>query len=109
MIGPRRGGRGGGAQMTIGGLAAAVVLGAAVGVLGRLVAPDRESMPVWLTIAVGIVAAFAGTGLADASGLTRGGWSLWETVLQLALAAAGVFLDRKSTRLNSSHVKISYA
>jgi len=78
--------------MTIGGLAAAVVLGAAIGVLGRLMAPDRESMPVWLTIAVGIVAAFAGTGLADASGVTGGGWSFWETVLQFALAAVWVFL-----------------
>ena len=48
--------------MGVGGLAAAVVLGAAVGVLGRLIAPRRETMPVWCTIAVGIVAAFAGTG-----------------------------------------------
>ncbi|TDC75587.1 GlsB/YeaQ/YmgE family stress response membrane protein [Actinomadura sp. 7K507] len=78
--------------MTIGGLAAAAVLGAAVGVLGRLVAPGRESMPVWLTIAAGIVAAFAGTGLAQLFGLTEGGWSLWETIFQLVLAAVGVFL-----------------
>ncbi|WUI03102.1 GlsB/YeaQ/YmgE family stress response membrane protein [Spirillospora sp. NBC_00431] len=78
--------------MTIGGLAAAVVLGAAVGVLGRLLAPDRESMPVWCTIAVGIVAAFAGTGLAHLFGVTSGGWSLWETVFQISIAAVGVFL-----------------
>ncbi|MFI0479945.1 GlsB/YeaQ/YmgE family stress response membrane protein [Actinomadura sp. 9N215] len=78
--------------MTIGGLAAAVVLGAAVGVLGRLIVPGRESMPIWLTIAVGIVAAFAGTGLAHLFGVTSGGWSLWETIFQIALAAVGVFL-----------------
>lgn len=78
--------------MTIGGLAAAVVLGAVVGILGRLIAPGRESMPVYLTIGVGIVAAFAGTGLAEMFKLTDDGWSLWETILQIALAAAGVFL-----------------
>ncbi|GAA4227082.1 transglycosylase [Actinomadura meridiana] len=76
--------------MTIGGLAAAVVLGAAVGVLGRLIAPGRESMPVWCMIAVGIVAAFAGTGLAHMFGVGDGGWSLWETILQIAAAAVGV-------------------
>jgi uncharacterized membrane protein YeaQ/YmgE (transglycosylase-associated protein family) len=78
--------------MTIGGLAAAVVLGAAVGVLGRLIAPGRETMPVWCTIPVGVVAAFAGTGLAHMFGVSGGGWSLWETVLQIAAAAIGVFL-----------------
>ncbi|XRQ15601.1 GlsB/YeaQ/YmgE family stress response membrane protein [Actinomadura welshii] len=78
--------------MTIGGLAAAVVLGAAVGALGRLITPDRESMPLWVTIAVGIVAAFAGTGLAEVFGVTDGGWSLWETIFQIVLAAVGVFL-----------------
>ncbi|RFS83996.1 GlsB/YeaQ/YmgE family stress response membrane protein [Actinomadura spongiicola] len=78
--------------MTIGGLAAAVVLGAAVGVLGRLFTPGRETMPVWCTIAVGIVAAFAGTGLAQVFGLTGDGWSLWETLLQICIAAVGVLL-----------------
>jgi hypothetical protein len=43
-------------------------------------------------MATGVVAAFAGTGLAQVFGLTSGGWSLWETVLQIALAAAGVCL-----------------
>ncbi|HEY8479849.1 MAG TPA: GlsB/YeaQ/YmgE family stress response membrane protein [Spirillospora sp.] len=78
--------------MTIGGLAAAVVLGAVIGVLGRLITPGRESMPIWLTIVVGIVAAFAGTGLAQVTGVQRDGWNVWETVFQIALAALGVFL-----------------
>ncbi|MGH3240272.1 MAG: GlsB/YeaQ/YmgE family stress response membrane protein [Spirillospora sp.] len=78
--------------MTIGGLAAAVFLGAAIGVLGRLIAPNRESMPVWCTIAVGIVAAFAGTGLAHLFGVSSGVWALRETLIQIAMAAVGVFL-----------------
>jgi uncharacterized membrane protein YeaQ/YmgE (transglycosylase-associated protein family) len=78
--------------MTIGGLAAAVVLGALIGVLGKLLLPDRPGMPVWLLMATGIVAAFAGTGLAQVFELGNGRWSPWETVLQGLLAAAGVVL-----------------
>ncbi|MEU8342638.1 hypothetical protein SAMN05443665_1008130 [Actinomadura meyerae] len=79
--------------MTITGLAAAVVLGAVIGILGRLVAPGRPGLPVWLLMATGVVAAFAGTGLAHVFGLASGGgWSVWETVLQILLAAAGVCL-----------------
>jgi len=78
--------------MTIGGLAAAVVLGAAIGAFGRLLAPGRPGMPAWLLMAAGIVAAFAGTGLAQVFGLGDGGWSPWETVLQIVVAAAGVCL-----------------
>lgn len=89
--------------MTIGGLAAAVVLGAAVGALGRLIVPDREGMPIWLMIAVGIVAAFAGTGLAHLFGLTDDGWSFWETILQIVLAAIGVFLAAVSWPKRTGH------
>ncbi|NKZ04077.1 transglycosylase [Actinomadura latina] len=78
--------------MTIGGLVAAVVLGAVIGALGRLLVPGRPGMPGWLLMAAGVVAAFAGTGLAQVFGLAGGGWSPWETVLQIVLAAAGVCL-----------------
>jgi uncharacterized membrane protein YeaQ/YmgE (transglycosylase-associated protein family) len=78
--------------MTIGGLAAAVVVGAMIGALGRLIVPGRPGMPAWLLMATGVVAAFAGTGLATLFGLTESGWTLWETLLQIALAAVGVCL-----------------
>ncbi|MFD0690430.1 GlsB/YeaQ/YmgE family stress response membrane protein [Actinomadura fibrosa] len=78
--------------MTIGGIAAAVVLGAVAGVLGRLLAPGRPGMPVWLTAGAGVVAAVAGTALFDMSGLGRAGWSLWEPVFQAGFAVAGVGL-----------------
>ncbi|WP_433461494.1 GlsB/YeaQ/YmgE family stress response membrane protein [Spirillospora sp. CA-128828] len=78
--------------MTIGGLAAAVVLGAVIGVLGRLIVPGRPTMPVWLLMAAGVVAAFAGTGLVHVFGLGDGGWSPWEILFQIVLAAAGVCL-----------------
>ncbi|NDU71162.1 GlsB/YeaQ/YmgE family stress response membrane protein [Actinomadura sp. DSM 109109] len=78
--------------MTIGGLAAAVVLGAAIGALGRLVVPGRESMPGWALMAVGVVAAFAGTGLVHLCGLGDGGWNLWEALFQIALPVTAIFL-----------------
>lgn len=78
--------------MTIGGFFSAIVLGAVVGVLGRLIVPGKKSMSVWVTIAVGIVAAFAGTGLSHMVGLRDGGWDFWETIFQIGLAAVGVYL-----------------
>ena len=76
--------------MTIGGIVSAIVLGAAVGALGRLIVPGRQSMPGWVTVAVGVVAAFAGTGLCAMVGFRTSGWNFWETVFQIGVAAAGV-------------------
>jgi uncharacterized membrane protein YeaQ/YmgE (transglycosylase-associated protein family) len=77
--------------MTIGGIVSAVVLGAVVGVLGRLAVPGRRSMPGWAAAAVGVVAAFAGTGLCAMAGLRASGWNFWETLFQIGVAAAGVW------------------
>jgi hypothetical protein len=78
--------------MTIGGLVAAVAVGAAIGALGRLVVPGRPGMPAWLLMAAGVVAAFAGTGLALLTGLAEDGWGLWGAFLQVLLAVVGVSL-----------------
>lgn len=76
--------------MTIGGIVSAVVLGAVVGVLGRLIA-GRRTMPGWVGAAVGVVAAFAGTGLCAMVGFRASGWNFWETIFQIGVAAAGVW------------------
>jgi uncharacterized membrane protein YeaQ/YmgE (transglycosylase-associated protein family) len=78
--------------MTIGGLTAAVVLGAVIGALGRLVVPGRENMPVTLLVAAGVIAAFGGTGLVHMCGLGDGGWNLWEALFQILLSVPGVLL-----------------
>ncbi|MEV4007317.1 GlsB/YeaQ/YmgE family stress response membrane protein [Actinomadura sp. NPDC049753] len=78
--------------MTIGGLVAAAVLGAAIGALGRLVVPGRETMPAWLLMAAGVVAAFGGTGLVHLFSLGDGGWNLWEALFQILLSVAAVVL-----------------
>jgi len=62
-----------------------------IGVLGRVVAPGKQKIPLWLTLLVGIVAALVGTAIAAAFGVavTRGvDWI--EMIIQVALAAIGV-------------------
>ena len=47
--------------MTADGIISAILIGAVIGALGRLVLPGRQSMPIWLTIVVGIIAALLGS------------------------------------------------
>ena len=78
--------------MTLAGCIAAIVLGAAVGALGRLLTPGRPSMPVWATIGVGVVAAFAGTGLFGLFGSEDAAWGVREAAAQAGTAVAAVVL-----------------
>jgi uncharacterized membrane protein YeaQ/YmgE (transglycosylase-associated protein family) len=73
------------------GIISALVIGLIIGVLGRVVAPGKQRIPLWLTLLVGIVAALVGTAIAVAFGVaaTRGiDWI--EMIIQVALAAIGV-------------------
>lgn len=69
----------------------AIIIGAILGIVGRMVAPGKQNIPIWLTILVGIVAAFIGTfiarlfGIADTSGID---WL--ELIIQVIVAAIGV-------------------
>ena len=77
--------------MTVTGIITAIIIGAIIGFLGRLVAPGKQDIPIWLTILVGIVAAFIGTWIAGLFGVadTRGiDWI--ELILQVIVAAIGV-------------------
>ncbi|TMR23255.1 GlsB/YeaQ/YmgE family stress response membrane protein [Nonomuraea turkmeniaca] len=77
----------------IGAIVSALVIGAIVGALARLIVPGRSGMSIGLTLIVGIVAALIGTLIAHAFGWadTRGiDWI--EHILQLALAIVGVLL-----------------
>jgi uncharacterized membrane protein YeaQ/YmgE (transglycosylase-associated protein family) len=71
----------------------AIVIGAIIGVLGRLVVPGRQKMPVWLTVLVGIVAALIGTAIARALGVADTARIDWlELLIQVLVAAVGVAL-----------------
>lgn len=77
--------------MTVTGIIVAIIIGAIIGVVARLILPGKQNIPIWLTIAVGIVAAILGTLLAQVVGVeTTDGIDWIEIVLQIILAVIGV-------------------
>ncbi|MFD4191224.1 MULTISPECIES: GlsB/YeaQ/YmgE family stress response membrane protein [Amycolatopsis] len=79
--------------MTIGGIISAIVVGLIIGALGRLIAPGKQGIPIWLTIIVGIVAAFIGTAIARGIGYAdTEGFDWLELITQVVIAAIGVSL-----------------
>ncbi|WP_428962350.1 GlsB/YeaQ/YmgE family stress response membrane protein [Micromonospora fluostatini] len=77
--------------MEVTGFFTAIVIGLIIGALGRLVVPGRQSIPIWLTLAIGVLAALLGTLVAGILGVddTRGiDWI--ELALQVGFAAIGV-------------------
>ncbi|WP_440070400.1 GlsB/YeaQ/YmgE family stress response membrane protein [Streptosporangium sp. OZ121] len=79
--------------MTIASILGAIVIGAVIGALGRLLLPGRQAIGVILTVVVGIVAALIGTALAQVLGVaTTDGIDWIELVMQVGLAIVGVGL-----------------
>jgi uncharacterized membrane protein YeaQ/YmgE (transglycosylase-associated protein family) len=96
--------------MTITGIITAIVVGAIIGALARLVLPGRQNIPIWLTILVGIVAAFIGTFLARAFGIptATSGIDWLELAVQLVVAVIGVAVvvgvySRRGVRSGTRH------
>lgn len=80
----------------------AIVVGAIIGVLGRLVVPGRQNISIWVTIAIGIVAALIGGVIAQALGVGDTNGIDWiKLIIQVALAAVGVALVAGSSRSRS--------
>ncbi|MFD0889683.1 GlsB/YeaQ/YmgE family stress response membrane protein [Streptosporangium algeriense] len=79
--------------MTIASILGAIVIGAVVGAIGRLLLPGRQPIGWVLTVVVGIVAALIGTAIAQVLGVaTTNGIDWIELVMQVVLAAVGVGL-----------------
>lgn len=79
--------------MTVTGIIVAIIVGAIIGALGRLILPGKQNIPIWLTVVVGIIAALLGTFIANALGVgDTSGFDWLEFVFQLALAVGGVAL-----------------
>ncbi|MGF1662974.1 MAG: GlsB/YeaQ/YmgE family stress response membrane protein [Kineosporiaceae bacterium] len=76
--------------MTVEGILTAIIVGAIIGALGRLILPGKQPIGWLLTIVVGIVAAILGTFLAGALGIDTDGFSFLELVVQVVLAVIGV-------------------
>ncbi|MFF3440897.1 GlsB/YeaQ/YmgE family stress response membrane protein [Streptosporangium sp. NPDC002721] len=79
--------------MTIASILGAIVIGAVVGALGRLLLPGKQAIGIILTVVVGIVAALIGTAIAQVLGVaTTDGIDWIELVMQVGLAIVGVGL-----------------
>jgi uncharacterized membrane protein YeaQ/YmgE (transglycosylase-associated protein family) len=78
--------------MTVTGVITAIVIGAIIGALARLILPGKQNIPIWLTIVVGIVAAFLGTFIARLLGIptATSGIDWLELLVQLIVAVIGV-------------------
>ena len=75
------------------GIITTIVVGLILGVLGRLFAPGDQKIPIWLTIVVGIVAAFIGNWLAGVFGVRDTSGIDWiRHVFQVVAAIIGVVL-----------------
>lgn len=85
--------------MEIGGLFTALLFGAIIGGLGRLVIPGRQHVSLLATILVGIVAALLGTAAATVLGVANTPGIDWiELALQVGLAGAGVSILANRSR-----------
>jgi uncharacterized membrane protein YeaQ/YmgE (transglycosylase-associated protein family) len=79
--------------MTVTSVIVAIIVGLVIGVLGRMVAPGKQDIPLWLTVVVGVVAAFIGTAIASALDISdTKGFDFWEFIIQVIVAAVGVSL-----------------
>jgi len=72
-----------------------IIFGAIIGLLGKFVAPgDKDNIPIWLTIILGIVGALAGYwiwGAVSNEGDTSGiDWIRW--IISIAVAAVLVMI-----------------
>jgi uncharacterized membrane protein YeaQ/YmgE (transglycosylase-associated protein family) len=81
-------------SVTVTSIIVAIIVGAIIGALGRLVVPGRQPIPIWLTIVVGIVAAFVGTFIARAIGIptATNGIDWLELLVQVIVAAIFVVI-----------------
>jgi len=71
----------------------AIVVGAIIGALGRLVVRGKQNISMVATILIGIIAALLGTFIARAMGVGETDGIDWiKLVIQVALAAVGVSL-----------------
>ncbi|MGL5816502.1 MAG: GlsB/YeaQ/YmgE family stress response membrane protein [Phycicoccus sp.] len=69
----------------------AIVIGAIIGALGRLVVSGKQNISILVTIAIGIAAALLGTLIAGLVGVSDTPGIDWiELLIQVLLAAAGV-------------------
>jgi uncharacterized membrane protein YeaQ/YmgE (transglycosylase-associated protein family) len=76
----------------------AIIGGAIIGVLARLILPGRQNISIWLTIGVGIAAALIGGLIADWLGVGETDGIDWiRHIIQVLLAVLFVWLAARFT------------
>jgi len=80
-------------HIDINGIISAIIVGAIVGGLGRLVIRGRQNISLLMTLGIGIVAALIGTFIAQRLNVASTAGIDWiQLAIQVALAAVGVTL-----------------
>jgi len=71
----------------------AIIAGLIIGLLARLVLPGRQSIPLWLTILLGIVGAIVGNAIASGLDVEHTNGIDWiRHALQIGVAALAIIL-----------------
>jgi uncharacterized membrane protein YeaQ/YmgE (transglycosylase-associated protein family) len=97
--------------MTVTNVVSAILVGALIGVLGRLILPGRQRIGIFVTLVIGIGAALLGTFVADAFGINDnapvsfGGvdWDWIELAIQVGFAVVGTALAAAITHTRLAH------
>lgn len=72
-------------------IVSAIIIGLVLGVIARLILPGKQNIPLWLTIVVGIVAAYIGNWVAQALGVAVTPGIDWiRHIIQIVLAVIGI-------------------
>jgi len=78
-----------------------IVAGLVIGLIAKAVVPGRQSIPLWLTVILGIIGALVGNFIAAAIGVRHtGGFDWIRHILQVGVAAGlvAVVSPRYTTR-----------
>ena len=95
--------------MAISGIISAIIVGLIIGALGRLVVPGRQHMPIWVTMLIGIVAAFIGSAIARGIGYANTPGIDWlEILTQVGLAAVADLYPDETKRQIWDTLELGY-
>ena len=69
-----------------------IIIGLVLGIVGRLILPGKQNIPIWLTILAGVVASIVGFLIANALVVaTTNGVDWIELIIKIVLAVAAVY------------------
>ena len=97
--------------MSVNGIISAILVGALIGVLGRLILPGRQRIGVFVTLVIGIGAALLGTFVANAFDINDNtpasfaglDWDWIELGIQVGFAVVGTALAAAVTHTRLAH------